>query len=338
MKELTIVRKMKDIARAIMSSKTEIVNVFGLFKSIIYIYRIKQSKKFAQKRYFGEIIRETHSIEKGLSLENVRLGFGLAKFMESDEVIRRYKQSGGNMRAEPFLMYIDAVKSYLDFHKERGFKNSVVERVEHNYKSLSREIGLTDGTWGGIKRIQRRQFDETERNILASLFEGRHSVREFNHTPVNIEDLKSAIHLAMHCPTACNRQCQRLYIVDKKDFSLLNKSFDGVGGFADDLDKILFITGSMSVYRYYETFQWIVTGSIFAAYLSLALEIYGIGSCFIQRPVLPDKNWRKVSANIGVPDDEQLICCIGIGNLKESFNAPISHRLSFDTMVKFVKS
>ena len=92
----------------------------------------------------------------------------------------------------------------------------------------------------------------------------------------------------------------------------------------------------MSVYRDYEMFQCIVTGSIFAAYLSLSLEIFSIGCFFIQRPVLPNKKWKMVSKKIGVPEDEQLICCMGIGNLKHSYNVPISHRLDYDSMVSIV--
>ena len=116
--------------------------------------------------------------------------------------------------------------------------------------------------------------------------------------------------------------------MDKNDFKLVNNWFDGVGGFADDLDKMLFITGKMSVYRPQEIHQWIVTGSIFAAYLSLSLEIFGIGCCFIQRPVIPNKQWDVVANRIGAASDEQLVCCMGIGSVKEEYVVPISHRLT----------
>ena len=311
-------------------------SVVQIICGVFYIFRIKNSSRFVNNRYLGEVIRETHSIEKGLSLEHVRMGFGLAKFMESDRVIKRYKLNGGDMRAEPMLMYIDALKNYLDFHKKNKFTNDVVKQVENNYNLLKKEIGETNGLYGGTQIVSRKVFSNSEKDLLKSIFLNRHSIREFDHSPVDMDDLKSAIKLAMHCPSACNRQCQRLYIVDKKDFLLLNNSFDGIGGFAEELDKILFITGSMSVYRHYETFQWIVTGSIFAAYLSLALEVFSIGSCFIQRPVLPNKLWKKVAKNIGASDDEQLICCMGIGNLKEQYKVPIYYRLDYDSIVTIV--
>ena len=314
----------------------EISNLWNCFRSILYIEKIRNSSQFYNSRLLGEIIRETHGIEKGLSLENVRLGFGISKFTESRHLLGQYRDNDGNMRSEPLLMYVDAIKSYLEFHKEKQFSNDVIKRVEQDYEKLNIEIGKRDSVYGGIKKVNRITYEDKEKELLSSIFTNRHSIREFDHTPVNMNNLTSAIKLAMNCPSACNRQCQRLYIIDKKDFKSLNNSFEGTGGFAEDLDKILFITGSMSSYRDYEIFQWIVTGSIFAAYLSLALEIYSIGSCFIQRPLLPNKQWGKISSIIGAPKDEQLICCMGIGNLKESYNVPVSHRLSYDTIVSYV--
>lgn len=46
----------------------------------------------------------------------------------------------------------------------------------------------------------------------------------------------------------------RVYIVEHKDFNKLKGWMDGVGGFADELDKILIITGNISVYRKGEGF------------------------------------------------------------------------------------
>lgn len=292
------------------------------------IYDILNSPDFANERYLGEILRYTHSVEKGLSLENVRYGFGYDKIKEAFLFVKKYKQNNGDMKAEPLLMFRDVLNFYLSYHKKKGYSSEKLKEIENIYSELSEELNSPVNGYGGTYKVCKKIYSEEEKKTLYSLFENRHSVREFSKESVDEKDLKEAIRLASRCPSACNRQCYRIHIVDKNDFKLVNNWFDGVGGFADDLDKMLFITGKMSVYRPQEIHQWIVTGSIFAAYLSLSLEIFGIGCCFIQRPVIPNKQWDVVANRIGAASDEQLVCCMGIGSVKEEYVVPISHRLT----------
>ena len=148
-----------------------------------------------------------------------------------------------------------------------------------------------------------------------------------------MDDLFKAIKLAHHCPSACNRQGYRVHIVSKSNFTVINNWFDGVGGFADELDKVILITGNLSTYRFGETMQYVVSSSVFAAYLTLALESLGIGCCFIQRTLVITDEWKRVRSELHIPEDEQIVCALGIGNLMEEYKVPVSHRLSIDTIV-----
>ncbi len=65
----------------------------------------------------------------------------------------------------------------------------------------------------------------------------------------------------------------------------------GVGGFAEKVDKFIIITGKVSEYRDDEQFQYAISASIFAGYLSITLQTEGIGACIIQRPILL---WQKM--------------------------------------------
>lgn len=312
---------------------TKLRFLLNSLKNASRIYNILNDREFKNNRLLGEILRNTHSIEKGLSLENVRLGFGVKKINEAYNFIKIYKRNGGEMSAEPLIMFVDALQAYLDFHKKNVYYNDDIKSVDNIYKELLRIVSDMDGTYGGVLTIKKSSFNDAELSAIERLFNNRHSIREFDHTSVNDNLLHKAIELAMRCPSACNRQCQRLYIVDKSNFSILNNWFDGTGGFANDLDKIIFITANMSMYRMSENHQWIVTGSIFASYLTLALEAYGIGCCFIQRPVLPNNKWDIIRDRIGASGDEMLICCLGIGNIKKEYKVPVSHRLKYDTIV-----
>lgn len=302
-------------------------------KSSVYFWKLLQHPRFVNERYIGEIVRCTHSLEKGLSLEHVRSGFGYSKIKNACSIIKKYKNNNGDMQAEPLIMFIDALESYINYHHNIQYKNDTIEEIENLYVSLIKDIKTINHQYGGVKKIERKNYTREDQDLLARLFKNRHSMREFSKKPIDKEDLRKSIEMAMQCPSACNRQCYRLHIVDKKSFSLLNNGFEGVGGFADDLEKIMFITGKVSVYRPGEIHQWVVTSTVFASYLTLSLEAHNIGCCFIQRPVDYNKQWMDISKSIGAAEDEQLVCCLGIGKLKDSYTVPVSHRFDYDTIV-----
>ena len=138
-------------------------------------------------------------------------------------------------------------------------------------------------------------YSDNERGLIERIIKDRHSIRAFEKTIVSDVDIKAAIELAMHCPSACNRQSYRVHIIDHRDFHILEGWLDGVGGFANDLDKMLLITGKISDYRPSEQLQYIVTPAVFAGYLTITLQVYGIGCCFIQRSLLPNRKFAKLS-------------------------------------------
>jgi len=296
------------------------------------LYKILSADEYKSRRLEGEIIRNTHSIEKGLSLESVRIGFGYKKIQEAFQQIDCYVQNGGNINATPVRMFTDAVNAYLLFHKQHSYSDSHIVEIEKKNASLYDRMSARDCNYGGYKEITRKNFTEAEQNVVKKLFFSRHSVREFSGTPVNDEKLQQAIEMACQCPSACNRQCYRVYIVEHKDFNKLKGWMDGVGGFADELDKILIITGNLSVYRKGERYQFAVTGSVFASYLTLALEALNIGCCFMQRPIFPNKKWAELAKGLMIPGDEQVVCALGIGNLKARYKVPVSYRFPETTI------
>lgn len=313
------------------------INKIKYFKKIIkeanVIYNMAHDASYENNRLLGEIIRNTHSIEKGLSLQNVRLGFGLAKIEEACGFVRKYYENGGDMNAAPLLMFLDALKSYIAYHEKMDFKNETVEKVLRLVEGLNKIVPSSTLEHGGILEFEKPNYTSDEYNAFEKIIKDRHSAREFDHTPVNPGKLKKAIELAMRCPSACNRQCYRLYILEQSDFGLLNDWIGGTGGFDKELDKLLIITGKTSMYRLNEQYQHIVTSSIFAGYLTLTLQANGIGACVIQRSLFPNDSWERVKKNLCITGDEMPVCCIGIGNLKDSSKAPVSYRLSYEEIV-----
>lgn len=301
------------------------------------MFNLLNDKQYEQERMFGELLRNVHSIEKGLSLRKIRAGFGYAKISEAYGYALKLTGENSKQYDEAVLMFVSALDMYLQYHESIGYlderMNSIKEYKETLEKVISHDRSTSTNSMGGYQVVTKSSYSDEEIDVIESLFLNRHSVREFSQTPVEINKVYSAVQLAHHCPSACNRQGYRVHIVTKEKFSVFDKWFDGVGGFADELDKLLLITGDVSAYRFSEDMQYIVSASVFAAYLTLALQTYGIGCCFIQRPVVESKEWVRVRNELNISGDEQIVCALGIGNLLDEYKAPISHRLSLDTIV-----
>lgn len=293
-------------------------------------YSILNNKDKEISRHEGEIIRYTHSLEKGLSLEDIRPFFGFAKITEGYSHVKKYLALGGD-RERP-TMFVSALKQYLEYHDSRELASENLEKVRKIFDELSELVIPTSGA-GGILTIKKPIYSEEEQKCFEKLFNDRHSVREFSHTPIDQEKLHEAIELAMRCPSACNRQCYRCYTLSKNSLKALG-DLSGIGGFANDAEQFLLITGRMSDYRLSENLQWIVTGTIFASYLTLTLQAKGIASCFVQRPVTPSRWMYNIWDKLNISKDEQMICLLAIGNFKDEYKAPVSHRLSYNKIVK----
>ena len=294
---------------------------------------VTENKKFEKKHLEAEIIRLVHSIEKGLCLENPRKGFGVAKINTLFSLADKYL----SLNPDDYdCMYFiaDSVKEYLDFHERENFENEEILAIKNKYDALKSRIPEKDDVYGGIGNISlsEMEFDLAE---IEKLFNTRHSIREYSGESVDEETLKKAIALAQRSPSACNRQGVRVYSVDREKFlNDMEESLDGIGGFAQDVDKFLIITGKQSAYRVEEKNQYVVSASMFAGYLTLALHAYNIASCVIQRSLRPRAYWTNFRIKNGIPEDEQIVMLIGIGKYKEETKVPMSKRFSVDKIYR----
>ena len=302
-----------------------------------HIDDVLQSAQFRNERKFGELLRNVHSIEKGLSLEHIRKEFGYAKIMEAIALVHALLPCNEIVYNEAIDMFVSALKTYLEYHESIGYASEKITEIRTAYEKIKNERQSPDNEFntGGTLRIQHIIFSPDEKSVMTNLFECRHSVRAFSGLSVPDDRIKDAIRLAHRCPSACNRQGYRTHIISKDKFNVFNNWFEGVGGFKQDIDKFILVTGKQSVYRSSEELQYIVSASVFAAYLTLTLQIYDIGCCFIQRPVTYSKEWTIISEKLSIPGDEQIICALGIGMLKSEYNVPVSHRIDIDTIVRF---
>ena len=298
---------------------------------------VRSAEVGKEERLKGRIVRYVHSLEKGLSIDSPRPGFGYEKIVTLNAWAREYLKFKG-VDKTCIYMFADALKSYCEYHDSIGFTSEKYSEI----KALADEFGRikaddnVNGVFGGVQTVNKKDsiFDDAE---IERLFKTRHSIRQFEKGGSCEGLIHKAIELAQCAPSACNRQAVRAYVTDTQKFvETYPNSLQGVGGFVDSSDKVILITGKISPYEEYEYKQFIVSAGIFAGYLDLALHAVGLGSCVVQRSVRPTKEWESYSRNVGIPMDEQLICLMVVGNKKDHTTVPVSRRFDTDTIVKFL--
>nr|WP_316613832.1 nitroreductase family protein [uncultured Ruminococcus sp.] len=296
------------------------------------ILAAKQTPEGKLNACAAELIRDTHSMEKGLSIVSPRLGFGHKKQIDMMSRIEKLYESGSEYHREACQMALCSLQSYIDYHKKLGYDDEVCQQI---IAFLERYPAEKTARFGGTVTVDKSdlRFDTEQ---IERFFRTRHSIRDFDDKPVDDEVLKKALALAQTAPSACNRQGVRTYVLSREKSNRLAKSLEGIGGFADNVDRFIIITGKTSAYRENEINQYIVSPGIYAAYLSLTLHLYGLGACVVQRNVIWTKEGKALQDRLGIPSDEQIICLLAVGNLKEQFTAPVSYRLSASVINRFV--
>ena len=313
--------------------KKFLVHIYMALKNVQENFKMHKNKAFRQSFLEARIIRYLHAIEKGLSLEKPRTCFGLKKLETLFKYIDEYKRinSDNNLC---LYMARDAVKEYLDFHLNLKVEDEQLNAIKQKWKELDEYLPFESEKFGGISTISKSEmnFDVAE---IEKLFNTRHSVREFSGEKIAEEDIKKAIKLAQTCPSACNRQCTRVYsVTSEKYVKDMKTDLGGIGGFADDVDRFLLITAKKTAYELDEVYQYTVSASIFAGYLTLALHTYGIAACMVQRSLMPNALWENFKKINNIPEDEQIVVMIAVGKYKEETKVPVSKRFPVDSIYK----
>lgn len=276
-----------------------------------------------QKALLARMLRQTHTIEKGMSIANPRVGFGVAKITELMNMIDRYMSLSYDMNSTGLLNAISAMSSYKDFQKKLGYNNEELFARIAKYEKL-----IPDYPESGIKKIPFDDLMAQANGNFESFMLSRHSIRQFADTDVDLDKIRSAIQLAKHAPTACNRQGYKVYLYDSKEKTdALGEVIAGNTGFQGDVKRYLIITGLVSsFYDSFERNQVYVEAGIFTMALVEALHYYGIANCVLQNGEHRKKQnaFRSICPEIG--KDEKIIAFLAIGNYRDEVTYAVSNR------------
>ena len=281
-------------------------------------------KDLEQLRYY--IIKHCHIVEKGMALPNPRNAFGQPKIKDLISRTKTYESFGGQ---EIGQIVRDTLREYRELHrgKEELFEPGFIDEMD----------AFVDETApkgkGGLKQLAKSQWDDWSVDKYDNFLSFRHSVRNFDSTPVDPELLKSAIAASLKTPSVCNRQGWFIhYYDDKEKIAELLSYQNGNSGFTDCIDKLIIITGNLKAFTRNEHNQLFIDGGLVSMNLMLAIHAAGLGSCPLNT-CMPYRKEQNLIAAASIPENERVIMMIAVGNLKDQFSVAQSEKYILDNVL-----
>lgn len=285
-------------------------------------------KKANQQQLESKLSFHAHAIEKGLSHEQLRLGFGETALDQLRMSIELYLQNGYDTASLSYQNALSVLRAYRETHEKLGYNLSKFDGL---FSDILTEIKSNKTNLGGIRQIEK---SDPFRQNFKEIFESRWSVREYNDTSVDVEKVHKAIRLSMKSPSVCNRQSARVHILTNK--KLIRKVLAVQGGFTGYKEPpiLLAITSDMCTFLDKpEKNQPYIDGGIFSMSLLLALEFYSLAACPLNAMFTKkrDKTAKKI---INIKENEALIMFIAVGNFKPVSKVPKSFRISLKEVIE----
>jgi nitroreductase len=270
-----------------------------------------------------------HVIEKGLSFEDTRLGFGQGTIQNLIIYLKDFRARFGDAISAPVQSALVTLAGYVEFHEQRGFDVSGVRE----------EMLLLGGgkIAGGAIKTTKSEMLESGRGDFEQLCKARRSLRQFSAVPVDINLIEEALELAQFAPSVCNRQPTRVHVVcGRERVDEVLRLQGGTRGFAHKVDKVLVITTDLQSFDGIgERSQGHVDGGMYAMNLLYALLFNGVASC----PLIwcqPLKTEKRIRQLVGIPQQERLVLLIAVGNVPEEFEVAEAKRFPVKNIYRTV--
>lgn len=301
--------------------KTYLVEAYHFWRLTVKYNASNNTDDDLQKMQYT-LSRETHTIEKGMSMRNPRKGFGQQKVINLINRLmiysKRYKEIDS-----AFLDYpLSTIQTYIDYTLNTGVK---IPFIQEKFVCLLKEAGR-DSIHGkaGVETVTRESILAKCNVDFESLLYSRHSVRYFSDIPVSDDVIEKALELAQRTPSACNRQGWLTHVFRAPLSIELVKWQGGSRGFEDEIKCAILVTANLKAFLSHEVHQAYIDGGLYAMNLINALHSLGLGTI----PLSCGFEYKQISelSKFDISENEAPIVIIGIGNLEQKFNIAVSER------------
>lgn len=287
-----------------------------------------------QNKEREQLIMQSHVVEKGLSLKDVRIGFGVPKILTLLKQLRTYTERYNDQ--ETLIFVLSVIEAYIDFHKQH--KSEVNAAILKLYSELDAKVVTKVGfenLQGGTLHLKKRYIIDSLNSDFETFARSRHSQRQFTGVPIDISTLEKALSIAETTPSACNRQPWHTYVFTKKENIVRILDIQrGARQFKDEVSALFIVTATPNAFYGSEYHQHFVNGGLYAMNLLYALHSQGLGAIPLNGGLEEYKAKRIMEFCEGSEHDE-LIMLIAVGEMQEEFDVAKSARISYRKYTKF---
>lgn len=287
-----------------------------------------------EKILLGKIIVTYHIIEKGLTMPDMRAGFGKDALLNLISLCNTYIEKQCNQQDDHFLHAVKLLNEYVRVHEEMGF--ALDEELVGKVRKLSLRTNVS-ATCSQLGCENDEYFSHANSSFRDFAF-SRHSIRNFIDKPVDRGLIMKAVEIAQKSPSSCNRQPNRVYILENKEqIQWLLESQKGNRGFGQLIDKVIVLTAETGVFNgFTERNEAFLNSGMYAMSLLYGLHYYKIGAvslAYVRVSKLDDRKLRQIC---GIPDSEVVSMLIGCGHVPEKLSIASSPRYKVDKIVKVI--
>lgn len=304
------------------------------FYDLARFYRHSNVKQLfvSEDAYKGRLTILYHVIEKGLTMPETRLGFGLPVVEDLMNLLVSYKSAGRDLTALEFRHSVAVLDEYFSFHKERQF--SLPQDLVGKYDQFKQTV-KTDISSRQL-RFTKQEYFKSKDSPFETFALSRYSCRNYSQQEIPNDVLEKCVKLAMKSPTSCNRQLNRIYIVKNQEVrqEVLKLQY-GNRGFGHLASTLFILTANISYFQGVNdrNESYINTG-MFAMSLLNALHHHEIGACPLNWSV-DHKRDQALRELLGIPDNERIGLVVSCGYLPDEFEIASSPRLEVNSIAKF---
>lgn len=280
----------------------------------------RKSRKDPEKMLCDLAIR-THALEKGMSIGNVKIGFGKPKALSLLNDLQIYVDKKGN---RDFVNdACSVISEYIHLNIGLG---ADMEKVQNAFNTFCNKNNITLSEHGGILKLNYEVIRRSAECNFTLFSQSRYSIRDFSDATLDSDLIFKALKLCERTPSACNRQPWRIHVyTDRTLRERIFKLQRGCNGFYDKMQCAILICVDMHSYGFPELNLPFVDGGIYAMNLLYALHYYDVAAIPLTLG-LKNSQIHVIKKQLSIPDNEVPVLLIGAGTYKKDFKVAESHR------------
>lgn len=285
----------------------------------------------------SEMLFQYHKLEKGLVMPGKPRLFGTDPVRATMALVRRWESAGYPATDEIYRGACATVSCYREGLRARGLdhESPALQQVEQFLAERKQVLAAACMTTPvPLKAATAAGADPWQ--AFEALSVARRSVRDFAPASVPKELVVKAVQVAALSPSACNRQPNKVILIEEREDIDRALSFqNGNRGFGHKVPLLaVLVVDSTGYFDGSERNQTYVDGGLFAMSLMFALRALGLGSCSLNWCVTPstDRAFRKLGH---VKDQETVVMMLAIGYPPEAVAVPLSPRRGMEDVIRW---